>query len=592
MLTVIAIMLPPILIPIIHHTNNHRQMPDILTYACGLLIVNLLMMAIACFGFGNTGSMASLLSQNAVFWVKWVLAACLLSAVLGYLSIWVERNVEVQVEVPKRLAWRWTVPALVAFAAALFAMHFARIFNFDFWGDEAYSILLARMSVPDMLTATAEDVHPPLYYLLLMGANRLFGDAGWGYNLVSLVPYGIALVLALSVVRDRFGGSTAVVLVACQSLTAAAVTYNVEVRMYSWAALFVLIAYLWLLKVIERGKPIDWVVFCLASLAAAYTHYYALMLVGFLYLGLVIFTVLGRKPRGRVIVACVGTLVGYAPWLLALLRTLGRTAGNFWMTEVPSLEECLRYPFDFTTGGGALAQLLLLAFALGFVALFLRGAGAVRVDGCPGSWRLTLSGRIHSIDDTTVWVAIGALGVLATIVVGLAASELVRPLLSLRYIYPACPIIWLLLGVVVSQFGCRRVLSLLLVATILWAGIPGYLKTWEKEKDIQNSQASTIAAMGGVKRGDVLLTDIVHLSWSVLQCDFPETNPRLITPDDLPSLDSKDDYWLVLSSDISDGYLTWLEGEGYWADEVAHEGWIGRDQVHVYRLDAVGGGEG
>ena len=39
-----------------------------------------------------------------------------------------------------------------------------------------------------------------------------------------------------------------------------------------------------LYKIINRNKIIDWIIFCIASLGAAYTHYYALISVAFLYL--------------------------------------------------------------------------------------------------------------------------------------------------------------------------------------------------------------------------------------------------------------------------------------------------------------------
>ena len=37
----------------------------------------------------------------------------------------------------------------------------------SFWRDEAFSVLLAMKSVPNLLYNTAQDYNPPLYYLLL-----------------------------------------------------------------------------------------------------------------------------------------------------------------------------------------------------------------------------------------------------------------------------------------------------------------------------------------------------------------------------------------------------------------------------------------
>ena len=44
---------------------------------------------------------------------------------------------------------------LYLYALVLFAMHFVRIFDNSFWGDEGFSIGLAQMNVFEMLQVTA-----------------------------------------------------------------------------------------------------------------------------------------------------------------------------------------------------------------------------------------------------------------------------------------------------------------------------------------------------------------------------------------------------------------------------------------------------
>src|SRR5699024_3458358 len=134
--------------------------------------------------------------------------------------------------------------ASAAFAAALFLFNFVRIFDNNFWGDEAFSIRLAQMSVPEMLQATAEDVHPPLYYLFMILGYRCFGNAAWGYHLISVLACAARLAAAFFWVRKRFGTTAFVVFAALSTLMPTAFRNNVEVRMYSFAALFVTLAYI------------------------------------------------------------------------------------------------------------------------------------------------------------------------------------------------------------------------------------------------------------------------------------------------------------------------------------------------------------
>lgn len=589
MLVMLAVLLPPYVVLMIRRFLGERESSVLATYLGSALAVNFFSVCVTCFAFGNQTGIEGLLAQNAVFWVKYTLLAVFLSCLVAVASTWAGRHVTFRFELSDSLSWSWARKACVVFTAILFLMHFVRIFNFDFWGDEAFSVLLARMSVPEMLAVTAGDVHPPFYYLTLMAANRLFGDAGWAYNLVSLVPYGLTMLLALTVVWKSFGGSAAIILIACQSLMTSAVTYNVEVRMYSWAAFFVLVAYVWLLRVMNHGTVADWVIFCVASLAAAYTHYYALIMAAFLYLGLIVFHVVRRLPLRRIIVACAATLAGYSPWLLVLVQTLERTAGNFWMTTVPSLSESLLFPFN--VGGAQIARFLLCLFILGVVCAVLKGAGVVRTSKEDGRWELTVSSRLTLIGDQTFWILTGVICFLGTIVVGLAVSELIHPVFALRYLYPACSMVWLLLGVLVAQFGIRKLLSALLVALVLWVGIPNYEKVRAEEMSIQESQADTMEKMEGVEPGGCFLTDVAHLEWSVLQCDYPGVDTELVSVDNLPTLDVSRSYWLVLSTDLSGGYDVWLSDEGFEAIEVVSGGWIGRSYVNVYRLEAVDGGD-
>ena len=133
---------------------------------------------------------------------------------------------------------------LVIYAAALAALNGIRIFDSTYWYDEMFSIKLIRMPIPELIEETANDVHPPLYYLILKGVTHFTGESGPVLHAVSLFPYLLVLVIALTVIRSRFGKSTSFLFITFASLLASAVKLNVEIRMYSWLVLFVLVSYL------------------------------------------------------------------------------------------------------------------------------------------------------------------------------------------------------------------------------------------------------------------------------------------------------------------------------------------------------------
>ena len=87
---------------------------------------------------------------------------------------------------------------LYLYALVLFAMHFVRIFDNSFWGDEGFSIGLAQMNVFEMLQVTAADNHPPLYYLFTQLLYHLLGNHGYVYHLSALISVAFFYLALLS----------------------------------------------------------------------------------------------------------------------------------------------------------------------------------------------------------------------------------------------------------------------------------------------------------------------------------------------------------------------------------------------------------
>ena len=170
---------------------------------------------------------------------------------------------------------------LIIYTAVLAVLNGVRIMDSTYWFDEIFSIKLINMTIPEMLRATANDVHPPLYYVILKVFCHFFSQSGPALHAASLLPYVIVLILALTVIRRRFGRSTAFLFVTFMSLLQCTLRYNVEIRMYSWVVLFVLTAYLSLYAIFNSNRKRSYVLFTAASLAAAYSHYYALIAVAF-----------------------------------------------------------------------------------------------------------------------------------------------------------------------------------------------------------------------------------------------------------------------------------------------------------------------
>ena len=169
------------------------------------------------------------------------------------------------------------------YAVVLFYLNVIRCFDEALWLDEAFTANLVRESIVDIFKITANDVHPPLYYLIVKGFCSVFGMKGWAFHFVSVVPLIITLIFLLTVVWDSFGPEVSLIVMTLIGISDEAVTYNVQIRMYSWAALFVLLSWYCFYLIVTHDSKKDYIGFSCFTLAAAYTHYYALIAVAFFY---------------------------------------------------------------------------------------------------------------------------------------------------------------------------------------------------------------------------------------------------------------------------------------------------------------------
>lgn len=182
---------------------------------------------------------------------------------------------------------------IVLFAAAL---RCDQITERSIWFDEAFSWTLAsQFGLSEVITRTAQDVHPPLYYLILSAWVSVFGQSLLAMRLLSVL-LGTAAVLAAFLVgkaairafeciakqgRDPsiiaptedgtwLGMSFAILL----AVSPFQIHWSGEVRMYSLLTLLFLLSVLFGLQALSgsRSRRLHWAGLSLTSAAMVYTH--------------------------------------------------------------------------------------------------------------------------------------------------------------------------------------------------------------------------------------------------------------------------------------------------------------------------------
>jgi len=191
------------------------------------------------------------------------------------------------------------------------------------WWDEGHAIWTARQSLVETTSITAHDVHPPLYLWLLHFWLRLTGESEFAVRYLSLIGGVLTVALTYVVARRLIGRRSALLATLLIATARFHIWWSQEARMYVWAAFYALLS-IYLFARLRHGGTRVWWAFVLASAAALYTLYLAVLvlLIENLFVALTVW----RKPRRRRfafawIVAQLGVLALYAPWLyLALSR--------------------------------------------------------------------------------------------------------------------------------------------------------------------------------------------------------------------------------------------------------------------------------
>ena len=459
-------------------------------------------------------------------------------------------------------------------AVVLLGIYVPRIFTYDFWSDECFSVLLSHMGFKEMLDATAADVHPPFFYAALMVLYRIFGDQAWAYGLASLIPYGASLALCATFVRKKFGAGPAACTMLCWAFMHNAVTYNTELRMYSWTAFFVFASFCLLYTCLEKHAWPAHIALGLSAALASYCHYYGFLAAGLILFALMVVSLVRRAHVGKMIATCACALATYLPWLLVLLDTFKRSSDGFWLQNIPSLATCLTFPFQL--GRGPLLGQIMLA---GFFALFAYTMYATRA-----------SARAKDDEQSLVlrtWLGAGMFAWLGTILVGLGLSHAVRPFLITRYLFPIAPIAWIMLGVMAARAFHRPYAVWGIALAVALVGAPSYARSTSNAFSRFEFHEQTMQKLEEmIEPGDTVLTDTYALDWTVLSVYLPANANDPFDSAHAPELAPDTTYWLLLESPESlDAANEALERQGYRAVDTGVAGIVVKYPVNLYRIE-------
>ena len=254
------------------------------------------------------------------------------------------------------------IPYLFAAVCTLF--YLSLVFNNNVWMDEAFSASIIRCGFKEMVSRTFADTLPPFYNFSAWFFTRIFGFSTIKLKIFSVIPMTLLMLIACRFIPRISSERAACIYIVMITVMPHFFEHGVEIRMYSWAVLFssaaAVFALCWIRSVPRSGL---WLI--ASTVCGAYTHQYALVAEGFIWLMLLFISVYKKTLKQWFIGAFI-CIACYIPCAVLTVYQMKRASSYFsaYPATFDSMMSSVRYPY--VTNLTVLSTLLLLLVILLF----------------------------------------------------------------------------------------------------------------------------------------------------------------------------------------------------------------------------------
>ena len=268
------------------------------------------------------------------------------------------------------------------------------------WYDEAFAILFSEKGLSAMLYGTlaptgagSADIHPLGYYTLLWLWMKVFGESLVATRLLSIIAGLITVYLVYLIAFEALSdGKTPRLSMLFAALAPFQIHYSQEIRMYSFLAMWLLIATYAYQRGSNTGNLRWWLLFTVSAALAQYTH----NLAAFYLVSLALLSILQKNWRTvrAVTLAGAGALILYTPWAIQLPAQFSKVQSAYWV-ERPDVSKLFTLLIVYNTNtplpprlvAGVLGTVLMIVI-VGFIQTIRYSRQA---QGKEGLWLLYLA---------------------------------------------------------------------------------------------------------------------------------------------------------------------------------------------------------
>lgn len=352
--------------------------------------------------------------------------------------------------------------------------------------DEAQSLWQTSHSIAGTLKVVAQDVHVPLYHLLLHFWQVAFGQTIETARLLSLLFFLATIPVVYLLARRVLSVNWSLFVTVLFSLSPFMNWYANEARMYTLLVLVATLSQLFFMRLIESKGRRGWLGYTLTAMVGIYAHY-------FFFFGLItqgIYFLATRKHfvKGTLLkfIAVAGLLaLEFLPWFL-YFRSLGSASNTSPNLQKPSSVDFFNVYSQFSFGfqGDFVNTLLASLWPLLVIAALLSVKNG------------------QKISKKMAYILVAAL---APVVVAFVVSLAVTPFFVSRYMVACVPPLLIAAAWFVSHYKKPLQLAVTGIAIVTLAGVSlnQYLSASTPVKEDFRSAARFIEA--NAKAHDVVV---------------------------------------------------------------------------------------